>query len=409
MIEPTETVQPVLARAERVVTIIAAAGVVLSLIGLVVQPIQFFHSYLSAFLWVFGLSLAGLAMSMVHYLGGGGWGAAIGDVLRSSSALWWLIAIFFLPIVIGSNWIYPWLNPSIAASTIQPTLQQAVQQKGIWYTLPFWTIRAIIYFAIWIVIARYLLRWFARWDETGDVRYRVRLRNLSATGLAILVLTGSFAMFDWIMSLEPAWFSSIYGVMVLVGNSLAGWALSIFVLTRLRFWWPVRAYDNWRRWQDFGSLLLANLILWAYTSFDQMMLIWIGNLNDEIAWYINRMSFGWQYLGMAIIAVQFGVCFFCLVLRGTRRNPVPLGWVTLILVSFRALEAIILTQPDYQPVSILSHWTDLTLIAALGGIWGVFYIRQLRQRLTVVRPAGIVPVHEPAPGRLPGEPALGAE
>ena len=401
LIDTTVTVQPALQRAQQIAMIAAIVGVILSVVAFVVNPSVFFQSYLAVYLWVFGLSVAGLMYSMIHYLGGGRWGAAIGDVVRSEASQFWLLAILFIPIILGVPYLYRWFDPKVLAAN--PTLQDKVG----WFSMPGWIGRAVIYFALLILISRLLDRWFNRWDATGDPVYRRRLRNLSGIGLAIVVLSVSFAMFDWIMSLEPGWASTIYGMMLIAGHGLAGWAFAIFVMTRLRHRWPISAYSQWRLWQDLGSLQLANLIIWAYTSFDQLMIIWIGNLNDEIPWYLKRMNDGWQYVGIFILAFQFAVPFFALVLRGTRRSPVALGRVTAMLFTARFVEDIFLTEPEFPLRSVLSHWTDLALLLALGGIWMIFFVRQLQTRLVVVRPAGVFPIPE-YEQPLPPEPVLGA-
>lgn len=405
MIRIDETAQPVLQRVQRIALIVCVVGVVLSIAGLVINPSQFFQSYLVAFLYCFGLSVAGLGFSMIHYLGGGRWGAAIGDVLRSSASLFWVLAIMFLPIIGGVTYLYSWSNPAVIAA--DPLLHH----KATWFSVPVWVMRAVVYFAVWLLLSRFLDQWFVQWDKTGDPSIRRRLRNLSGAGMVLLVLTVSFAMFDWVMSLEPDWTSTIYGLMVLVGHTLSGWAFAIFVLTQLRGRWPVREYDSWRLWQDLGSLLLANLILWAYMSFDQFMLIWVGNLNDEIPWYLHRMANGWQYVGIVVIIAQFAIPFLSLVLRPVRRNPNVLARVTVFLFVTRFIEDIVLVEPEFPPLGIVNHWQDLALVLALGGIWLALFCRQLQARLVVVRPAAIFPEHEEHAVHtpIPHEPSLGTE
>jgi len=400
MIDREQTVQPVIERAQRIASIVAVVGVILAIVGFVVNPTQFFHSYLVAFLYCFGLSVGCLAFLMIHYLAGGRWGAAIGDVLRSGSSLFWLLAIMFVPIILAAPRLYLWSNLAGMAS------DPGFAHKALWMSIPVWLGRAIVYFTIWILLAYLLDRWFLQWDKTGDSSARRYLRNLSGAGMVLLFLSASFAMFDWVMSLEPEWTSTIYGAMVLLGHSLAAWAFAIFVLTRLRHRWPVREMVSWRQWQDLGSLLLANVIFWAYLSFDQFMLIWVGNLNDQIPWYLRRMTDGWDILGVIVILGQFAIPFLALVLRGVRRNPVALGWIALLLFSCRFLEDILLVEPEFSPVGILQHWQDVALLLGLGGTWLTLFLRQLRERLVAVRPYAIFPEHvvtaiaphEPSPG-----------
>jgi hypothetical protein len=401
MIEQERTVQPALERWGQIALVVGVVALIVSAIGLILNPAQFFHSYLVAFLYWFGFCVACTGMIMIHYLGGGRWGAAIGDVLRSGVALWPVVAIMFIPVVLGVTFIYPWTDPAIVAA--DPLLRQ----KAGWLSIPAWLIRAVIYFIAFVLLSRYLNRWFAEWDATGDPVPRRRLRNLSGGGMVLLILGVSFAMFDWVMSLEPDWTSTIYGLMYTIGHALSGWAFAIFVLARLRHRWPVSEYNSWQLWRDLGSLMLAMVILWTYTSFDQFMLIWVANLSDEIPWYLNRITGGWEYLAILMIFTQFVIPFGLLVLRGTRKSAANLTIVTMVVFLGRFLEEIWLVQPDLRPSPFINHWTDLTLWLGLGGIWLTLFLRQLRGRLVGVRPWGIFPSHVPA--TTAHGPSLGTE
>lgn len=400
MIDRSLTVQPILARAQRPIAIATAAGVILSVLALVINPTQFFQSYLAAFLYVFGLSFGCLAFLMIHYLAGGRWGAAIGDILRASTALFWVVAVMFIPVIIAVPQLYHWSD--LAAMAQDPKFAH----KAIWMSLPVWSARAVLYFAIFILLAFFLDRWFAKWDRTGDPETRRSLRNLSAIGMVLIVMAGSFAMFDWVMSLQPNWSSTVYGAMVIVGHGLAAWAFSIFLLTRLRDRWPVNEMVSTRQWMDLGSLLLANVIMWAYLSFSQFMLIWIGNLSEEIPWYLVRMSNGWEIVGFFVIIAQFAIPFLALVLRGVRRSPVALGWVTLLLFVSRIIEDIYLVQPQFPPVALAQHWPDVALVLGLGGIWLTLFVRQLRARMVAVRPYAAFPEHGVGATAPAGRPAI---
>lgn len=400
MIESEQTVQPALERAQRTATILAGLGVVLAIVGLAVDPTQFVQSYLVAFLYCFGLSIGCLLYLMIHYLAGGRWGAAIGDILRSAASLFWLVALMFIPVVLAVPRLYLWSDRAAMAS------DPGFAHKALWMSLPAWLGRAVIYFAIFILVTFFLDRWFARWDRTGAPDLRRSLRNLSGGGMVLVFLAGSWAMFDWVMSLEPEWTSTIYGAMLVVGHALAAFAFAIFVLVRLRNWWPVRQMVSTRQWEDLGSLLLANVLMWAYLAFDQYMLIWVGNLNDEIPWYLRRMTTSWEIVGVVVILGQFAIPFLALVLRGVRRNPVALGWIALLIFSCRFLEDIFLVEPEFPAVGILQHWQDLALLLALGGIWLTLFLRQLRARQVVVRPYARFPEHVVT--LAPGRPAVGS-
>lgn len=393
-----ETVQGPIERWRGIALIIGIVGLVLTVVGFVVNQQQFWASYLTAWFYVFGLSLAGILMSVAHYLGGGRWGAAVGDVLRSQAALFWLLGIMFIPIVIGAWFfgIYPWSHPEVYQHDPQ------VLARGVWMTLWFWTLRTVILWAALIVVSRYLLHWFRLWDETGDPVYRRRLRNLAGASTVIVILGVTFGFFDWTMSLEPDWYSSIYGLMLILGDVLCGWAFMVFVFTRLRFRYPVNEMMSRNLMRDLGSLMIAMTILWAYTTYSPMMLVWVGNLTQEIPWYLKRgfgepANYAWSVLAAVWGTTNFVINFPALVMRGTRKSPIWLGGRIVVLVMIgRFLEDIWLIEPDLvQNFPIWSHWVDVAAILGLGGIWLYFFLGQLGQRLSVVRPAAIFPEHTP--------------
>jgi hypothetical protein len=399
--EPVETVQPTLERVQRGALIVAVVGVILSVIGLIVNPYQFFQSYLAAYLWILGVTLGPLGIAIIIYLAGGRWGAAVGDVVRSAASLAWLLPILFIPIVVGIPTLFPWSNAAIVAA--DPVLQH----KAGWYSVPVWLFRAVMYFACWILLSRFLDRWYQEWDKTGNPKVRRAMRNLAGGGVVFLVMTVSFAMFDWVMSLEPAWSSTIFGLLLIAGFTLSGWALTINVVSRLRHLWPIRnSAASPQLWRDIGGLMLANLIVWMYFSFSQFMLVWVENLNDEIPYFVKRMENGWDLVALIVVICQFAIPFLALVQRGTRQSPVALGILTTSMLIGRYVEMIWYVEPEFAPTSILNHWQDLALILALGGIWGTLFVRQLRSRLVVLREVAIYPEHQlsrPAPGsHVPG-------
>jgi hypothetical protein len=209
-----------------------------------------------------------------------------------------------------------------------------------------------------------------------------------------------------VMSLEPDWSSSVYGLIFVGSFLLSGWAVTINTLARLRHYWPVREYASEQLWTDVSSLMLANLIIWMYFSFAQFMLMWVENLNDEIPYYIRRLTNGWDAVALVVLLGQFAVSFLALVQRGTRKSAAALQVVTSMLLIGHFVEVVWYVEPDFPPSSILNHWQDLALLLALGGIWGTLFVRQLRARMVVLRPLAIYPEHElsrPAPGsKIPG-------
>jgi hypothetical protein len=399
--EPTQTVQPALERAQRVLSVVAVVGVILSVVGLVVDRSQFFQSYLAAYLWVLGVTLGPLGISIIVYLAGGRWGAAIGDVIRSAASLTWLLPILFIPIIVGVPTLYPWSDPKVLAA------DASTQHLMGWYSLVPWLVRAVIYFACWILLSRFLDSWHQEWDKTGNPRVRRAMRNLAGGGVVALAMTVTFATFDWVMSLEPAWESSIFGLLMIAGFMLTGWAIAINTMSRLRENWPIQpTAASPQLWRDLGGFTLANLIVWMYFSFSQFMLIWVENLNDEIPYFIKRLTNGWDMVALAVLLIQFAVTFLALVQRGTRKSANALLFVSTSILIMRFVEMVWYVEPEFAPSSIVNHWQDLAVLAAVGGTWGVLFVRQLRARLVTLRSVAIYPEHElsrPAPGsQMPG-------
>src|SRR5215813_4139105 len=266
--------------------ILLAGGAVLFaifVVGLFLDRRQFFQSYLFGFTFWLGLSVGSLALLMLQHLVSGGWGFVIRRVLEAATRLLPLLAVFFIPVLIGAKWIYVWMDP-------QKLNTPALQEKAHGYlNLPFFTIRAIVYFAIWIGLAFLLNRWSAHQDQAGDPLLKKRMSKLSGPGMVILIFSVTFAAIDWYMSITPAWSSTIYGFIFVAAWSLSALAFVIAVMARLSAEAPMRHVVAHLHFHDLGKLLLAIVMLWAYFAFSQYLIIWSGNLPEEIEWYMPRL------------------------------------------------------------------------------------------------------------------------
>ncbi len=254
-------------------------GLVLTAIGLLISPSQFFRSYLWAFLFWFGIGLGCLPLLMLYHLVGGAWGFTIRRIIESGTRTLPVLAILFIPIVFGISHLYSWSLPSAAQDEV-------LRQKHLYLNIPFWVIRAVLYFAIWLYYAHRLNRMSAIQDETGDVSLPRRLQRFSGPGLVVYGFTITFAVFDWAMSLEPHWYSTIYGMLWIVSQALSGLAFAIAMLALLSGRTPFSRLSLPDTLLDLGNLLLAFVMLWAYLSFSQLLIIWSGNLPEEIQWYL---------------------------------------------------------------------------------------------------------------------------
>jgi hypothetical protein len=284
--ETADQIFPELAQRQRMLLLAGVAGAVLSAIGYVTNPVQFFTSYLMGYMLVLGLSTGALAFTMIHQLSGGAWGVVARQSLGAATRVLPVLTVLFLPIVAGMPHLYEWTHADVVAN--DPVLSG----KQVYLNVPFFLIRAVIYFVIWNGLAFTLNRWSKEQDATGDPSLPLRMQRLSAGGLVIFAITMTFASFDWMMSRDPHWFSTIYGGLVMIGQALVTFAFQIIMLVYLARRKPMsealtRTYLN-----DMASLMFAFVVVWAYFSFSQYLIIWSGNLPEEIEWYLHRLHGG---------------------------------------------------------------------------------------------------------------------
>ena len=361
--------------------VIGVIGLVAAGAGALVSPAQFFHSYLLAFLFWLAAALGGLALTMLHHMSGGGWGVVLRRIFEASARTLPWMALFFVPLVFGLNDLYPWTDTAMVAG------DHILKEKTLYLNVPFFLVRAVLYFAIWSGLAFYLTRWSAEQDRTGSPALATRMQSTSAVGLVLYVLTMTFASIDWGMSLEPHWFSTMYGFLFVIGQALMALAVAIVVARRLSMEPPMSGVYNAGHFHDFGKLLFAFTMVWAYLSFSQFLIIWSANLPEEIPWYQHRLSHGWEYLGIALVAFHFAVPFIVLLSRRTKRNSTVLARMAMWLIVARFLDLFYLIGPEAYPHGLGFHWLDAAAVVGLGGIWVALFTSNLKSR-------PLLPVHD---------------
>jgi hypothetical protein len=368
-------------RLERVQTIalyLGCAGLAISLGAWAVWPKHLFTAYLVGYLFWIGITLGSIGLTMLHHLTGGSWGLVIRRPLEAGAATIIVLAVLFLPIAFGLHSLYAW-----AASG---TTQEGVASESNPYLNPAgFLIRAALYFTVWIGMAVGLNRLSTRQDHAPDDSPSRWLQTLSGPGTVLLFLTATFAAIDWSMSREPKWASTIYGPMLITGDAMSTLAFLIVVASYLAQASPMSHIATPGRLNDLGNLLLAFVMLWAYTSFCQYLIIWSGNLTEEIPWYLRRTRGGWQWVAVALVTCQFFLPFFVLLYREFKRHPRYLLRVTLWILVMRWIELIWLVVPaTADPVRPQIPWIEIPLSAAaivgIGGIWIWFYIGSLKRR-----------------------------
>ncbi len=365
---------PVLSRlrgARNIALVIGVLGLIAAAIGAVVSPAQFFQAYLFAYFFWAGLALGCLALALLHQLSGGMWGAVILRFLEAGTATMPLLLVLFIPIALGASYLYPWARPADLAR------DSILQHQALYLNVPFYLIRTVIYFAIWIFMALLLLRWSHQRDQNDLPRLTSYLRWLGAVGLVVFTITSSFAAVDWIMSLEPHWYSTIYAAMVVMGAVLSALAFVILVVAWLDDRAPLAQTLAPGLFNDLGSLLIAFVMLWAYLGFSQFMLMYAGNLSTEIPWYLSRTHGGWQIPALMIAVLEFGLPFTLLLFRDLKRHARWLALVAGLLVLMRVVEVYWLVIPAFSPSAFTLSWIAFAALFGIGGIWMTLFLWQL--------------------------------
>jgi hypothetical protein len=379
---------PALARLQSRALLVGAAGLIAGGAGALTNPDQFFRSWLIGFLFCLGLAIGSLALLMLQHLSGGKWGLVSRRILEASSGTLPIVALFFIPILFGMRRLFLWARPeAVQADAI-------LQMKAPYLDVEFFIGRAVVYFAFWVVCAWLLNKWSAAQDR-GEVAVRpedtVRFRTVSGPGLLFLVLTVTFASIDWIMSVDPHWYSTVFGLLTVAGQGLSALAFTIAVLAMVA---PERTLSRYlapEQFHDLGKLLLAFVMLWAYLNFSQFLIIWSGNLPEEIPWYIHRIRGGWGVVALLLVVGHFALPFLLLLSRDVKRHNGMLARVAGVVIVMRLLDLIWLIAPTFDAHGAAGdaahaglwfpiHWMNVVIPLGLTGVWIFLFARLLRSR-----------------------------
>lgn len=376
--DPPRDLNPIKQRALIVAAVAGAACV----LGGFLDPTQFFRSYLVAFVFWLSIALGCLAIMMLQHVASGAWGVMLRRTLEAAARTLPILAVLFVPIVIGIPRLYLWANPDAVRA------DHLLHHKAAYLNVPFFIGRAVFYFAVWTGLAYLLSRMSRTQDQRRDPELPARMRKVSAVGLMLYCLTTTFASIDWLMSLRPHWYSTIYGVYVVGGQAVSAMSFSILVSLFLVNRKPMAGAVLPRHFHDFGKLLLGFVMLWAYFSVSQFIVIWSGNLPEEITWYRDRLLGGWKYVSLALVLLHFALPFFLLLSRDLKRSAPRLAMVAGLLLVMRWVDLYWLVLPAFYPERLVIHWMDFVAPVALGGIWVWLFTRELMSR-------PLLPVHEP--------------
>jgi len=357
-------------RVGRIQMIALACGIVGTagcIAGAFTNSRQFFISYLFAYLFWLGLALGCLGVAMMHHLTGGRWGFVIRRFLESGFRTLPLLLILFVPLFFGLQQLYPW------------TSHPPPGAKAHYLNVPGFVFRTILFFIIWIILAALLRKWSLRQDQTENPGPTRRLRTLSGPGIVLYPLTATFAYIDWVMSLESDWYSTIFLVIVIIGQILSAFAFSIVLLSAFQKLTPFMEVLSPVHFNHLGNLLLTFVMFWTYVAFSQLLIIWSGNLPHEISWYLHRSAGSWIWIVVALALFHFFLPFFLLLFRGVKKNVAFLSGIAGAVLVMHLVNVFWLVVPSFYPTGIHLSWLDFAAPLGIGGLWLAFFAFRLKQ------------------------------
>jgi MFS family permease len=285
-----------------------------------------------------------------------------------------LVALMFVPIAIGIPNLYPWSHAKVVAA------DEILKHKQVYLNAPFFLTRAAVYFAGWI-----LLSWlFNRWSE----RSHGKMAALAGPGLIFWGFSVTFMSVDWVLSLDPHWYSTMFGMLFMAGQGLSSMAFLIALLVLLSRRLPMSEVLTPRHLHDLGKFLLALVMVWAYFSFSQFLIIWAGNLPEEIPWYLDRLRGGWQYVALALVIGHFALPFALLLSRDLKRSFKLLAAIAIFVLFMRMVDLYWLVAPDFRKGRFGLSWMDFAAPIGMGGIWLAYFLIQLARR-------PLMPINDP--------------
>jgi hypothetical protein len=362
-------------------------GLGLGLVGLIGMAVgfasdhaQFYKSYLLGYVFVLGIPIGSLALLMIHHLSGGRWSLALRRTFEASSRTLPLMAVLFLPIIFGIHDLYHWSHADVVAN------DAILRHKAPYLNQSGFIIRAVVYFVVWSFLALMLARWSAQQDTE---RFSLdRFNKISGPGMLILGLTVTFASVDWVMSLDAHWFSTLFGLWFLVGMALTALAFSIVVAALLHNNANVAKALSTDRFHDYGTLLYAFIMLWAYLSYSQFLIIWSANLPEEIPYYLRRFGDGWQGVTLVVVAGHFVLPWLLLLFRSNKRTTKRLVAVACFMLVMRFLDVFWLIAPWVKQGAFGVHWMDIAAVLGVFGLWVGAFCYLLKGR-------AVLPVGDP--------------
>ena len=382
MADSTYTIPSRISGLQRLALVVGVVGLGLCVVGFLGDREHFFRAWLMSYMVWFGVALGSMAWLMIQYLSGGAWGVVTRRIFEASSRTLPFMAVLFLPIAFGVHDLYLWSHPDVVAT------DEILQHREPYMNLSFFYARAVIYFVLWSLLAYLLSAWSRQQDSAPNDRLALRLQRLSGGGLVLYAITLFFASVDWVMSLDPHWFSTIYGILFMGGQGLASMAFTIAMVVLLAHSEPMSRVFGPNHLHDLGKLMLAFVMLWAYFQFSQFLIIWSANIPEEIPFYLTRVEGGWKWISTLLILGHFVLPFLLLLNRDLKRTRM-LAVLAIYVIVMRFVDLFWLMGPEHGQTAVSLHWLNLVTPFAIGGVFIGLFLWQLGTR-------PLLPLGEPA-------------
>jgi hypothetical protein len=369
-------------------------GLVFGVIAVIlafIQPQQFYRAYLLGFMLWLGVALGSMAILMIRHLTGGGWGMVIRRILGAAMRTVSLLAVLFIPVILGIHKLYIWAQPldQIADKHLREHLEDITKT---YLTTNGFIGRAIFYFAIWNLLSFLLTKWSKETDHPGSPDHTGRFKAIAGPGLILYGFTISFAAIDWVMSLDPSWISTIFGLVVLIGQVLSAMCFAVVVERILFNYTPMSEMLKPDFVHDHGKWMLAFTMVWAYFNFSQWLIIWAGNLPSEITFYMTRLHGGWASIGLMLVIFGFAVPFAILLSRPFKRDIRKLVWLAVWMLLIRYVDMFWIIEPNFSKTLSVTL-ADIVVPIAIGGFWLSYFFYNLRA-------LPLLPAYDPSAGEV---------
>ncbi len=371
-----------LGRIQLIALVVGLVALGITALGAIEQRSQFFFSYFFAFLFWLQLSLGCFMVTMIHALTGGRWGYPTRRFLEAGFMVLPLMLLLFIPIFFGLHELYPWARPQDLAS------EEVLRERHVYQNPWAYILRVVFFLGVWIWMAWCLRKWSLQQDLTTDAAPTRKARTLSGAGIVIYGLLGTFAFVDWIMSLEKHWYSTMFAVIIIIGQILVAYAFSVLMLTLFKDHEPLNHVVNKTHYHHLGNLLLTFVLFWTYISFGQLLIIYSGDLPHEIDWYLHRIATSWKVVLAALALFHFFLPFFLLLFRGVKRRVAALTVLAGLLFLIHIVDTYWLVMPTFHQGGVRVSWLDVVAPIGVGGLW-------LAAFLAFLKAAPLLPQHDP--------------